>query len=38
MTIDALLPANVTPHGVDLLGLPDGTRLHLGDTAAVEVT
>ncbi len=29
---------NVTTRGIDLLGLPSGTRLHLGDTAAVEVT
>lgn len=29
---------NVTTRGVDLLGLPTGTRLHLGDTAIVEVT
>ena len=29
---------NVTTRGIDLLGLPRGTRLHLGDTAAVEVT
>ena len=29
---------NVTTRGVDLLGLPVGTRLHLGDTAVVEVT
>ena len=29
---------NVTTHGVDLLGLPTGARLHLGDTAVVEVT
>jgi MOSC domain-containing protein YiiM len=29
---------NVTTRGVDLLGLPAGTRLHLGDTAVVEVT
>jgi MOSC domain-containing protein YiiM len=29
---------NVTTRGVDLLGLPAGTRLHLGATAAVEVT
>lgn len=28
---------NVTTRGVDLLGLPTGTRLHLGDTAVVEV-
>ncbi len=29
---------NVTTRGVDLLGLPTGTRLLLGETAAVEVT
>jgi MOSC domain-containing protein YiiM len=29
---------NVTTLGVDLLALPVGTRLHLGDTAVVEVT
>ena len=29
---------NVTTRGVDLLGLPAGTRLLLGDTATVEVT
>ncbi|MFN2467947.1 MAG: MOSC domain-containing protein [Gaiellaceae bacterium] len=29
---------NVTTRGVDLLGLPAGTVLHLGDTATVEVT
>lgn len=29
---------NVTTRGVDLLGLPAGTRLHLGDEAVVEVT
>lgn len=29
---------NVTTRGVDLLGLPTGTRLHLGDGAIVEVT
>ena len=28
---------NVTTRGVDLLGLPAGARLHLGDTAIVEV-
>jgi MOSC domain len=32
------LGENVTTRGVDLLGLPAGTRLHLGDTALVEVT
>jgi MOSC domain-containing protein YiiM len=29
---------NVTTRGVDLLGLPAGARLRLGDTATVEVT
>ena len=29
---------NVTTRGVDLLGLPVGTRLRLGETATVEVT
>lgn len=29
---------NVTTHGIDLLALPTSTRLHLGDTALVEVT
>ena len=29
---------NVATRGVDLLGLPAGARLHLGDTAVVEVT
>jgi MOSC domain-containing protein YiiM len=29
---------NVTTRGVDLLGLPTATRLHLGDAAVVEVT
>jgi MOSC domain-containing protein YiiM len=29
---------NVTTRGVDLLGLPAGTRLHLGKAAVVEVT
>lgn len=29
---------NVTTRGVDLLGLPTGTRLHLGATAVVEIT
>ena len=29
---------NVTTHGVDLLGLPTGARLHLGEMAVVEVT
>ena len=29
---------NITTRGIDLLGLPTGTRLYLGDTAAIEVT
>jgi MOSC domain-containing protein YiiM len=29
---------NVTTRGIDLLGLPTGTRLRLGETAVVEVT
>lgn len=29
---------NITTSGVDLLGLPRGARLHLGDVAVVEVT
>jgi len=29
---------NITTEGVDLLGLPTGTRLHLGAEAIVEVT
>ncbi len=29
---------NVTTRGVDLLGLPRGTRLHLGSDAVVEIT
>ena len=29
---------NVTTRGIDLLGLPLGTRLHLGQAALVEVT
>jgi MOSC domain-containing protein YiiM len=29
---------NVTTRGVDLLGLPTGTRVRLGDSALVEVT
>jgi MOSC domain-containing protein YiiM len=32
------LGENVTTRGVDLLGLPRGTLLHLGDDAVVEVT
>jgi hypothetical protein len=29
---------NVTTRGIDLLSLPAGTKLHLGDSAIVEVT
>ena len=29
---------NVTTRGLDLLALPTGTRLHLGDEAVVEIT
>jgi MOSC domain-containing protein YiiM len=29
---------NITTRNIDLLGLPSGTRLHLGDMAAIEVT
>jgi MOSC domain-containing protein YiiM len=29
---------NITTLGIDLLGLATGTRLHIGDTAIVEVT
>ncbi|GLY81641.1 MOSC domain-containing protein [Actinoallomurus iriomotensis] len=32
------LGENVTTRGLDLLALPTGTLLHLGDTAVVEVT
>jgi hypothetical protein len=32
------LGENVTTCGIDLLGLPKGARLHLGDLAVVEVT
>ena len=29
---------NITTNGIDLLGLPTGTRLHIGSSAVVEVT
>jgi MOSC domain-containing protein YiiM len=29
---------NVTTRGLDLLALPTGTRLHLGETAVIEIT
>jgi MOSC domain-containing protein YiiM len=33
-----LMGENVTTRGLDLLGLPRGARIRLGDTAVVEVT
>ena len=33
-----LMGENITTRGFDLLGLPTGTRLHLGQNAVVEVT
>jgi MOSC domain-containing protein YiiM len=39
---DEVLPGqmgeNVTTAGIDLLGMPVGTKLHLGDAAVVEIT
>ncbi|MCR3729469.1 MOSC domain-containing protein YiiM [Streptomyces umbrinus] len=32
------LGENITTRGIDLLGLPTGTRLRVGDEAVVEVT
>jgi MOSC domain-containing protein YiiM len=32
------LGENITTHGVDLITLPRGTRLHLGASAVVEIT
>ena len=32
------LGENITTRGIDLLGLPAGTRLHIGDAAVLEVT
>jgi MOSC domain-containing protein YiiM len=32
------LGENITTSGIDLLGLPASTRLHLGETAVIEVT
>ncbi|WP_323132155.1 MOSC domain-containing protein [Kineococcus indalonis] len=32
------LGENITTHGLDLLDLPRGTRLHLGEQAVLEVT
>jgi len=29
---------NITTRGIDLLGLPTGTRLHMGERAIVEIT
>jgi MOSC domain-containing protein YiiM len=33
-----LIGENVTTAGIDLLGLPRGAKLHLGDAAIVEIT
>jgi MOSC domain-containing protein YiiM len=33
-----IIGENITTRGLDLLELPTGTRLHIGDTAIVEVT
>jgi MOSC domain-containing protein YiiM len=33
-----IMGENITTRGLDLLGLPTGTRLHLDDTAVIEVT
>ncbi len=33
-----LIGENVTTSGIDLLALPTGTKLHLGDAAVIEVT
>ena len=38
MVVPGQMGENVTTRGVDLLGLPARTRLHLGDGAVVEVT
>lgn len=32
------LGENITTHGIDLLALPEGTELHLGDGAVVKLT
>ncbi|MBI3562885.1 MAG: MOSC domain-containing protein [Gammaproteobacteria bacterium] len=32
------LGENITTRGIDLLGLPSGARLHIGDTAVVTLT
>ena len=34
----AQMGENITTRGIDLLGLSAGTRLHLGDTALIEIT
>lgn len=33
-----IMGENITTHGIDLLALPQGTVLHLGDEAKIEVT
>ena len=32
------LGENITTHGIDLLALPQGTELHLGDAAIIQLT
>ncbi len=32
------LGENITTHGIDLLALPEGTQLHVGDEAVIKVT
>jgi MOSC domain-containing protein YiiM len=32
------LGENITTRGIDLLGLPEGARLHMGNGAVIEVT
>lgn len=34
----AMMGENITTHGIDLLGLSAGTRLQIGDEAAIEIT
>jgi MOSC domain-containing protein YiiM len=36
--IAGVMGENITTNGVDLLGLPTGTRLHIGDDAVIEIT
>ncbi|MEQ1866863.1 MAG: MOSC domain-containing protein [Micropepsaceae bacterium] len=36
--VPGMMGENVTTRGMDLLGLPTGARLHIGDAAVVEIT